>query len=1283
MATLHTRISPLTSLTRQQNHRLPSSVLPVALATRRSVSSAALLPDEPRRSNHDGSSKSSNQTSKKSSRNPVSSHVSSTRKGLGAGKGSLSLVSGAKGFRAVVSFAIRKLRGGGGVWEGQHEVCEAEERDGYYAVEMGEAAKGAVENDAVRSNPAGVGENGSRVQSNCRPGAWDTPGGSGVSRGQGQGQRTLHREEKASSERHEITERAEMKGDSKRGMDDPGGWEGLASDIPPVPAYNAYVSTGVTNGAVRAVREDNGSSRGASEGTGSSRGAEAEGMSEEALDRQHEFRQERLSQVLGAVTAVEDQEATDEREGMGEKPGNCDLVKGTVQVTASSSPATPTGDGGIGAPLQSPADTDSSHLFSEPVLTTAAAGDMAFSLSTSDVGMEEETQGIGGDERGEEEEEGEDGGEEEEGEEEEEEEEGLLLEAEEGGQERKSVLRRGLAVSSRTLSWISDVVVSPALSFTGPPVARAFNSLPRIRMGVLLDVARSVRASAGGMGAWSMRDLTHGLYLLSLQHAEERAVDTVASTPVTDEQTVQDLIYHCEFAKAAIATSHRAIAQACMVRPNRIVKIVPKARYGRPAYFIALDDKRRLVVVSFRGTRSAHDMLTNLAAHSVHVSTVQRAAERGREDGSETDGEERSGEREGDYFIESDGMEGEREGDGVAAWSKRKDETREEQRRARETTGERGSVSENKRRSEAKRQPANEFNEQSQAKPKQSAKQNATQNSKQGSKQAPREETMEDVVGEEERRDMDEVIAFGHYGMVQAAETFVHEESPLLRHLLAHHPGYDLRLIGHSLGAAVAALVTILLRPQAQGLLGITSERVRCVGFATPPCVSRHLALSCRPFITTVVLQDDIVPRLSLHALESLRNEVVACAAAQPSKEKRARPASSDNSNSDGSSSKNNGTSSSDNGSSISSSSCSSSSSSRSNNGSSISISSASSPSHSTPNSLISNSFASVQELDTLSSTPSEAGDSNGAAYREGELTNATILRDSTATDSSFHSLPLSTSHPPPLSPHSPPNPSMYLQSPSDSSAPSPSSASPSSQPYPTTTNRAPPEELDVSDSCSSALDALYTFSSSRPRETPVASSRTPRSSSSVHPRSSLRSSPSPPPPPALSSPDSSSLLTKLKSKRWRKKKKERELSRHELLLLQQVQMECYTLDEHYSNAGAANTEANYELLPQHLQHQQQQPEGEENGWEAGSDLLGIEETAGNTQGMDDKDKIEMRYAPGKLYHIVRDKKDGEHVLLEAQGSARFERIVLSSSLLSDHLVNSYMYALRDVLKGM
>ncbi|CAI7772685.1 unnamed protein product, partial [Closterium sp. NIES-53] len=486
------------------------------------------------------------------------------------------------------------------------------------------------------------------------------------------------------------------------------------------------------------------------------------------------------------------------------------------------------------------------------------------------------------------------------------------------------------------------------------------------------------------LGAWSMRGITHGLYLLSLQHAEERVVDTAASTPVTDEQThaeeravdtvasvpvtdeqtlsVQDLIYHCEFAKAAIATTHRAIAQACMVRPNRIVKIVPKARYGRPAYFIALDDKRRLVVVSFRGTRSAHDMLTNLAAHSVHVSTVQRAVEReGGEDGSATDGgekrwqsEERSEESEGGYFIESDGMEGEREGD-------------------------------------------------------------------MGPKQAPREETMEDVVGEEERRDMDEVIAFGHYGMVQAAETFVHEESPLLRHLLAHHPGYDLRLIGHSLGAAVAALVTILLRPQAEVLLGITSERVRCVGFATPPCVSRHLALSCRSFITTVVLQDDIVPRLSLHALESLRNEVVACAAAHPSKEKRARPASSDNSNGNGSSSKNNGTSSSG---SSSSSGGNSSSSSRSNNGSSISISSASSPSHSTPNSLISNSFASVQELDTLNSVPSDAGDSNGAAYREGELTGATILRDSTVTDSSFHSLPLSTSHPPPLSPHSPPNPS-------------------------------------------------------------------------------------------------------------------------------------------------------------------------------------------------------------------------------------------------------------------
>lgn len=86
----------------------------------------------------------------------------------------------------------------------------------------------------------------------------------------------------------------------------------------------------------------------------------------------------------------------------------------------------------------------------------------------------------------------------------------------------------------------------------------------------------------------------------------------------------------------------------------------------------------------------------------------------------------------------------------------------------------------------------------------------------------------------------------------------------LIAELRAAHPGFALRFTGHSLGAGIAALLT--RHYQAAG-----AGDVHCYAFA-PPCVlslaEAGAAASC---VTSCVLGDDIVPRLSLGHIDDLR----------------------------------------------------------------------------------------------------------------------------------------------------------------------------------------------------------------------------------------------------------------------------------------------------------------------------------------------------------------------------------------------------------------------------
>ena len=84
----------------------------------------------------------------------------------------------------------------------------------------------------------------------------------------------------------------------------------------------------------------------------------------------------------------------------------------------------------------------------------------------------------------------------------------------------------------------------------------------------------------------------------------------------------------------------------------------------------------------------------------------------------------------------------------------------------------------------------------------------------------------------------------------------------------ALYPDYCLRLVGHSLGAATCTLLSYMLRQRFPNL--------RCVNYSPPGCsVSWDLAVGCKDWCSTFVLDSDIVPRLSLDSMELWRDEIL------------------------------------------------------------------------------------------------------------------------------------------------------------------------------------------------------------------------------------------------------------------------------------------------------------------------------------------------------------------------------------------------------------------------
>eukprot|EP00277_Geminigera_cryophila_P015621 CAMPEP_0179440354 /NCGR_PEP_ID=MMETSP0799-20121207/23944_1 /TAXON_ID=46947 /ORGANISM="Geminigera cryophila, Strain CCMP2564" /LENGTH=262 /DNA_ID=CAMNT_0021223601 /DNA_START=24 /DNA_END=809 /DNA_ORIENTATION=- len=83
--------------------------------------------------------------------------------------------------------------------------------------------------------------------------------------------------------------------------------------------------------------------------------------------------------------------------------------------------------------------------------------------------------------------------------------------------------------------------------------------------------------------------------------------------------------------------------------------------------------------------------------------------------------------------------------------------------------------------------------------------------------------------------------------------------------------GFGVVLVGHSLGAGVVSLLSMQLK--ATGHECYTS--LECIALSPPPTLSPGAAAAGRRYITTVVVEDDLVSRLSLRSLQLLRVRAV------------------------------------------------------------------------------------------------------------------------------------------------------------------------------------------------------------------------------------------------------------------------------------------------------------------------------------------------------------------------------------------------------------------------
>lgn len=102
-----------------------------------------------------------------------------------------------------------------------------------------------------------------------------------------------------------------------------------------------------------------------------------------------------------------------------------------------------------------------------------------------------------------------------------------------------------------------------------------------------------------------------------------------------------------------------------------------------------------------------------------------------------------------------------------------------------------------------------------------------------------------------------------HEGMYTAALMLLEDTMHLIENFFVPQ-NYKLYICGHSLGAGVSCLLGMFIKQHLPDL------DLQVYAFATPACCSYEASLDCQDYITSIVNNNDCVPRLSLMNLRTL-----------------------------------------------------------------------------------------------------------------------------------------------------------------------------------------------------------------------------------------------------------------------------------------------------------------------------------------------------------------------------------------------------------------------------
>lgn len=105
------------------------------------------------------------------------------------------------------------------------------------------------------------------------------------------------------------------------------------------------------------------------------------------------------------------------------------------------------------------------------------------------------------------------------------------------------------------------------------------------------------------------------------------------------------------------------------------------------------------------------------------------------------------------------------------------------------------------------------------------------------------------------------IRGYGHAGVLRSARNVFREARSALYDIVSEYPEYELVLTGHSLGAATASVLSLIIRDSSFG------REPMAVCFAPPPCMTLDLAEETSSSTITIVNGPDIVPRLSVALL--------------------------------------------------------------------------------------------------------------------------------------------------------------------------------------------------------------------------------------------------------------------------------------------------------------------------------------------------------------------------------------------------------------------------------